>query len=148
MKKKLLKNLGIMILVTTVSMCNSVTGMASDGNYENWLYTYQSSKDGDYKAVHSRQKDYSGTNIPHGYVYAIASEGSDSSIEVRKKLTKGNEAVTKGYVTVPYMKHTCIRNTAKKLDWVYLRVRINQNSGITSGYWSPDCSKQYPYVVG
>lgn len=149
MRKVFRKNMVIAgllaVLIVTGSMATEVKA-----DYANALYTYQSSKNGNYKTTIWRDKDHSGSEIPHGYVYAIASEGQASSVMIRKNGDNGNQEASHGYVTVPYMTHTCIRNDfIKNVDkQVRLRVRINANSGITSGYWSPDTSQSYPYVVG
>lgn len=138
-------------LSMVVSAWQGDTVLSAESSYEDTLYTYQASKDGDYYATEFRKKNYSGSTHPYGYVYAIASEGLDSSVAVRKKNSNGNGvACSNGYVTVPYMTHTCIRNNfvANSDTQVRLRVRTNTNSGITSGYWSPDCSKQYSNIVG
>ena len=150
MRKIFRKNVVIAGLLAALSLTGS---MATDvkADYSDELYTYQSSKDGNYNVTDWRKKDYDSSDSIHGYIYAIASEGQASSVMVRKKNSdSGNQEASNGYVTVPYLTHTCIRNnfikgTDKK---VRLRVRINANSGITSGYWSPDSSKVYSYIVG
>lgn len=151
MKKKISKFIGIMSLIAIVGAGNPMSAMASTENYKNTLYTYQSSEDGNYNTTEWRAKYNSHTNTPYGYVYAISSEGLDSSVAIRKKTKAGeNKSASNGYVTVPHMKHTCIRNdfVTSTDATVRLRVRTNTNSGITSGYWSPDCSKAYSYIVG
>ena len=151
MKKKIFQFIGIMSLIAVASTGNPMSAMASTGNYSNKKYTYQSSKDGNFSTTAWLAKYNSYTNTPYGYVYAISSEGLDSSVAIRKKTKAGeNKSASNGYVTVPYMKNTCIRNNfVTSTDaTVRLRVRTNTNSGITSGYWSPDCSKAYSYIVG
>lgn len=150
MRKIFWKNVVIAGLLAALSLTGS---MATDvkADCKNELYTYQSSKDGNFSTTAWRAKDHGGSEIPKGYVYAIASEGLASSIMVRKHTSRnGNVEASNGFVTVPYLTHSCIRNNfvANSDKEVRLRVRINANSGITSGFWSPDTSQSYPYVVG
>lgn len=150
MRKIFWKNVVIAGLLATLSLTGS---MATDvkADCKNTPYTYQSSKDGNYNTTEWRKKEVSGSKIPFGYVYAIASEGQASSIMIRKHTSNNrNVEASNGFVTVPYLTHSCIRNNfvANSDKEVRLRVRINANSGITSGFWSPDTSQSYPYVVG
>lgn len=128
-----------------------ITSVASASTFTNIYYNYNSKTDGDYNQSTWQSKKYSGSNTPNGYVYAISSDGADSSILVRKKDSSGNISnCSSGYVTVPHMVHTCIRNNfdATRQNSVCIRVRNNKNSGTTRGYWSPDCSKKYGNIVG
>lgn len=140
---------GCMMAGTVFGMTNVSTASAS--TFTNSYFDYDSALDGNYKSTEARDKNYSGSDLPHGYVYAISADGLDSSILVRKMTKAGNGAdCSNGYVTAVHMRHTRIRNnySVSNDKWVRLRVRTNQNSGVTRGYWSPDSASGGGYIVG
>lgn len=150
MQQLKVKKIGVLLLTGTM-VIGALRPCKVSADFKDTLYMYRSAYDGDYSMTEWREKEYGHANTPYGYVYAIASEGLNSSVLVRKKKNSGSTAdCSNGYVTIPDMTHTCIRNnfTLNNDKQVRLRVRTNTNSGITSGYWSPDCSKQYGNIVG
>ena len=147
---KILKRITAVAVASSIVLSGSVYAGASTTSNTEYSYDYQ--KDGEYKTTPYRAKNYNGSNKPHGYVFAIAGYGYDSSLMVMqgddegKKLEKCSD-----YVTVPIYSHTSIRNWYKKtrrVTTVRLRVRTNSNKGATYGTWSPDSSKAYSHIVG
>jgi len=144
MKKQLITAVAALLVAGTVC------GSAAQANYKNssYIYTY---KKGDYQDTGGRYKDYSGSNTPHGYGYAICGDGKESSVKMMKRVKNTPKYVQcSEYVTIPRYVHTNIRNNYRvsKDAEVKLRVRDNTNKGYTGGYWSPDSSKKYKRVVG
>lgn len=145
----ILKKVTAVAIASAITLSCNVYTRAS--TYTNSDYSYDYQRDGDYKDTAYRAKNYNGSDTPHGYVYAIAAYGLDSSVMVRGTDDVGKNSIKcSEYVTIPIYKHTCIRNTfnKNKKSTVRLRVRTNSNKGETYGCWSPDSSKKYSRVVG
>lgn len=122
-------------------------------NYGNTSYQYRYQDDGEHSLTEWREKEYNGSNTPHGYIYAYCSYGLDSSIAARKKNSGDSTGVKcTDYVTIPYYKHTNIRNNFNKSSYKYVRLWVRTNSSSTTastyGVWSPDSSQQYSHIVG
>ena len=102
---KILKRITAVAVASSIVLSGSVYAGASTTSNTEYSYDYQ--KNGEYKTTPYRAKNYNGSNKPHGYVFAIAGYGYDSSIMVMqgddegKKLEKCSD-----YVTVPIYSHT------------------------------------------